>query len=421
VAEPPAPAVLAIDGGNSKTDLALVGPDGTLLASLRGPGASHEEFGMPEAMRLLDGMVRQLAASADLLTEGPVARHTSACLAGADLPEEEAQLTDAVRRQGWSLTSSVVNDTFAVLRAGLPAGCSWGVGVTCGAGINCVGVAPDGRTTRYLAFGALSGDWGGGRGLGRAVMWHAIRAEDGRGRPTALRAAVAAFFGMASAHDVAVALHLQELSKDDLLGLPAVLFEAARAGDPIAVQLVERQAEEVCVMAVTAMRRLGLDSVPGTTVVLGGGVLEARDPLLTAAIERRLGSVVPKAVPRFVDTPPVTGAAQLGLDHLGAEPDAHRRLRATPLSIGVAPRRHLLPGWPYGSGETYPNAGLRRRQRPWLAPHPRRPLHASGHRVVAARRGGRRTAGSSRRRQRKHADGHPGRPAADRRAGLRAA
>jgi len=30
--------VLAIDGGNSKTDVALVAGDGTLLASARGPG-----------------------------------------------------------------------------------------------------------------------------------------------------------------------------------------------------------------------------------------------------------------------------------------------------------------------------------------------------------------------------------------------
>ena len=32
------PAVLAVDGGNSKTDVALVAADGTLLASARGPG-----------------------------------------------------------------------------------------------------------------------------------------------------------------------------------------------------------------------------------------------------------------------------------------------------------------------------------------------------------------------------------------------
>ncbi len=36
-------AVLAIDGGNSKTDLPRVGRAGTLLAAVRGPGPSHED------------------------------------------------------------------------------------------------------------------------------------------------------------------------------------------------------------------------------------------------------------------------------------------------------------------------------------------------------------------------------------------
>jgi N-acetylglucosamine kinase-like BadF-type ATPase len=34
------PAVLAIDGGNSKTDVALVAADGSVLAALRGPAAT---------------------------------------------------------------------------------------------------------------------------------------------------------------------------------------------------------------------------------------------------------------------------------------------------------------------------------------------------------------------------------------------
>jgi N-acetylglucosamine kinase-like BadF-type ATPase len=124
----------------------------------------------------------------------PASRHISACVANADLPEEEEQLAAAIRAGQWSQTTEVVNDTFAVLRAGLLDGAPvpWGVGVTCGAGINCVGVGPDGQTTRYLALGTVSGDWGGGFGLGRAILWRAIRAEDGRGPDTALRAAVAA-------------------------------------------------------------------------------------------------------------------------------------------------------------------------------------------------------------------------------------
>ena len=326
----PVAAVLAIDGGNSKTDVALVAEDGTVLASVRGLGASHEDYSLDEAMRRLSELVRLAAdrAAADqTVVPGTrlIARHTSACLAGADLPEEEAQLTAAIAKQGWSLTSAVANDTFAVLRAGLtpaPGERPWGVAVTCGAGINCVGLAPDGRTTRFLAFGALTGDWGGGLGLGEQVMWHAARDEDGRGEPTALTAAVPAFFRLPSMYDVSVAFHLGDLGEDDLITLTRVLFETAASGDPVAVRLLERQAEEICAMALTAIRRLGLaedtanpDRAP-IPIVLGGGVLEARNPLLTEAVTRRLTAAVPGAVARVVDATPVTGAALLGLDYL---------------------------------------------------------------------------------------------------------
>ena len=340
LADDPLAAVLAIDGGNSKTDVALVAADGTVLAVRRGPGASHQEHGVDTAVHILDRLVRSVAAEAGV-TSGTIARHTSACLAGADLPEEEAQLTHELRRRGWSPTAVAVNDTFAVLRAGLSGvsdgsglsglsgvsgGESAGVAVTCGAGINCVAVAPDRRVWRYLALGTLTGDWGGGQGLSQEVLWHAMRAEDGRGPATGLAAAVAAHFGLPTVTDVAIAVHKGKLGEDDLLRLTPVLFTVATAGDRVARDLVERQAEEICVMAVTAMRRLGLPAA-GTSVVLGGGLLEARDKLLTVAVEERLAAAAPGALPRVVDIPPIAGAALLGLDYLGADASATRRLR----------------------------------------------------------------------------------------------
>jgi N-acetylglucosamine kinase-like BadF-type ATPase len=325
LADDPLAAVLAIDGGNSKTDVALVAADGTVLAARRGPGASHQEHGVDTAVHILDGLVRSVAAEAGV-TSGTIARHTSACLAGADLPEEEAQLTHELRRCGWSPTAVAVNDTFAVLRAGLTARGTGGVAVTCGAGINCVAVAPDGRVWRYLALGTLTGDWGGGQGLSQHVLWHAMRAEDGRGPGTALAPAVAAHFGLSTVTDVAIAVHKGKLAEDDLLRLTPVLFTVAAAGDQVARDLVERQAEEICVMAVTAMRRLGVPAA-GTPVVLGGGLLEARDTLLTSAVEERLAAAAPGATPRVVDIPPIAGAALLGLDYLDAGEDAAQRLR----------------------------------------------------------------------------------------------
>src|SRR5260370_17925412 len=69
--------------------------------------------------QVLMKLVAEAATAAGLGSDGRVAAHTSACLAGADLPEEEADLGALIQAQGWSATSTVVNDTFAVLRAGL--------------------------------------------------------------------------------------------------------------------------------------------------------------------------------------------------------------------------------------------------------------------------------------------------------------
>jgi N-acetylglucosamine kinase-like BadF-type ATPase len=200
------------------------------------------------------------------------------------------------------------------------------VAVTCGAGINCVGVAPDGRTHRFLALGSMSGDWGGGFGLGRAALWWGIRDEDGRGPATSLRDAVPAYFGLASMHDVAIAVFKDSITADDVVGLAPVLFAAANAGDEVARDLVAKQADEVCLMALAAMRRLNLARL-ATPVVLGGGLLSAREPLLLTAITERLAAEAPRSVARVIDVPPIAGAALLGLDQVQATPDAHARLR----------------------------------------------------------------------------------------------
>ena len=327
------PAVLAIDGGNSKTDVALVAADGTLLASARGPGVPGVIM-LAETMRVLGSAARLAAGQARPGGRRPgrprpADRAPPVGLRGQRRPARGGTRSwpRPLRGEGWTDTAHVANDTFAVLRAGLDdAGPHWGVAVTCGAGINCVGVAPDGRTTRFLALGPLTGDWGGGHSLGQEAVWWAIRAEDGRGPQTALREAVPAHFGVPDMRDVAVGFHTGRLRGDALLGLVPVLFAVAGDGDAVAGDIVRRQAGEVCVMALTALRRLGLDG-QAAPVALGGGVLTARDPLLTAEILRRLADEAPLAAPRIVDVPPVAGAALLGLDHIGAPPAAHARLR----------------------------------------------------------------------------------------------
>ena len=329
---PPPVAVLAIDGGNSKTDVALVAANGRLLGRSRGPGAPAPTVGLDNATGLMRELITEAAADAGIAFDGarPIAHHTAAYLAGVDIPQEQVTMDAALRAQGWSETVAVDNDTFAIFRAGTTS--HWGVGVVSGAGINAVGIGPDGRVVRFPAIGEITGDFGGGGDLSRQVIWHAIRDEDGRGGSTLLRSAVIEHFAMTSVHEVAIAIHLGELTMHDVLELTRVLFRVAAAADPIALSLVDRQAEEVALLTKSAMRQLDLTETK-TDVVLGGGVLTARDPLLVRLIDRWMQKEAPNAVVRINDVPAIAGAALLGFDHLGIGSDAEERLRGS-LRVG---------------------------------------------------------------------------------------
>ncbi|MGI5197992.1 N-acetylglucosamine kinase [Streptomyces sp. CA-288835] len=313
--------VLAIDAGNSKTDVAVVAPDGRVLAEARAGGFRPPVVGVRQAVDTLAGAVDRAFAEAGITAVD----HVSACLANADLPVEERQLAAALHARAWGASTEVRNDTFAILRAGVAE--PRGVAVVCGAGINCVGMRPDGRIARFPAIGRLSGDWGGGGGLAEEAIWHAARAEDGRGGPTVLARALPAHFGLDSMYALIEAFHLGHLVQERRHELTPVLFATAAAGDPVARALVDRLAEEVAAMASVALSRLELldEEAP---VLLGGSILAARHPQLDDRIQELLAERAPKSVPRVVTASPVLGAVLLGLDHVGAPEEVHARVRA---------------------------------------------------------------------------------------------
>lgn len=330
------PAVIAVDGGNSKTDLALVAADGTLLTCVRGPGMPARLS--DENVKIIADLLKSAAEAVSSTTGGGelafsnIARDTVACVANVDLPDEERQLERMLADQGWTRSTLVANDTYAVLRAGLDdepaAGVDrlWGVGVTCGAGINCAGMAPDGRKTGFLALGPETGDWGGGSSLGMDAQWWAVRAQDGRGPQTVLRQLVPAHFGLAQPTDLAVALHLGKIGFDRIGELAPIVFDAADSGDQVARGLVRKLADEIALMATVVIRRLDLTSA-AVPVILGGGVLAARNPMLIDEITAQIAAVAPASTVRVIEAAPVAGAALLGLDRIGAPVTAMRRLR----------------------------------------------------------------------------------------------
>lgn len=315
------PAVLAVDGGNSKTDLALVSRSGELLALVTGPTTSHQQVPMDVAMQRLAGLAAEAASVAGTTLPAELG---SFCVAGADYPGDVSALRRAF--DGISLVDRVRvrNDGYGALRAGAPRG--WGVVVICGAGVNALGIGPEGRTARLAGVGDFSGDWGGGYGIGKEALAVAVRARDGRGAPTSLARLVPRRLGLRTPADVTRALYDGRMDDRRLEELAPLVFEAAGAGDRVARSIADRLADELAVMAAAIARRLRVARQP-LDVVLTGGVFRTTDAAFLARLDEQIRSALPNATMTRLRDRPVLGAALLGLDELGVRASAETTLR----------------------------------------------------------------------------------------------
>jgi N-acetylglucosamine kinase-like BadF-type ATPase len=316
-------AVLAVDGGNSKIDLALVSRSGELLALVTGPTISHQQVPMEVVIERLADLNGRAARSAGV---APESRLGVFCVAGADFPADVRALTDAFAGARVAERVSVHNDAFAALRAGAPEG--WGVVVVCGAGVNAAGIGPDGRTARLAGIGDLSGDWGGGEGIGRAALAAAVRARDGRGPATVLAQRVPERLGVRRPIDVARRIYEGRIGDRRLEELSPLVFEVAGQGDAVARAIVNRLADELATMATAVARQLRV-ARREVDVVLTGGVFRSTDPDFYERLESRVRASVPHARIHRLRDRPVLGAALIGLDELGVKRGgaSERRLR----------------------------------------------------------------------------------------------
>ncbi len=323
------PAVIAIDVGNSKTDIALVSRAGNVVSALRGPTSSHQQVGPEVGFTRLVSLVDEAARRAGIpAAVGPMADILVYCAAGADLPSDVRLLQRGLRLTGLASASIVVNDCYGGLRAGTSRG--WGVCVVCGSGMNCLGLAPNHRVARFDALGEISGDWGGGGAIGQAGLAAAVRAQDGRGPKTVLEASVPRHFGLVHPRALTGAFYRATIPFARHHEIAPLVFAAAREGDAVARGIVDRVADEVVAWATAAIRRLQLQR-RDPDVILAGGVFMADDSKFYDRIRAGITAVAPAARVQRLGVPPIVWATLLGLDRIHgmpAPPAVESRIRS---------------------------------------------------------------------------------------------
>jgi N-acetylglucosamine kinase-like BadF-type ATPase len=316
--------LIGVDGGNSKTDVVVASTDGELLARTRGAGVNSPLAGVARWREDLVTLVEEARwrAGVGLDTRAAAAAFF---LANVDLPAEHQLAQRELSAVIPAATTVVHNDTLAVLRAGATR--EWGVAVVSGAGINAVGVGPDGRVEGYLALGDITGDSGGGMDIGVNGLGAAMRARDGRGPDTALVKTVPEHFGLATPEDVAIAVHHGDIAHHDLLVLAPVVFATAAEGDPVARRILDDFADEVATMAAALVRRLDLTGTD-VEVVLGGGVLHTGDRAVLDRVTAGVTATAPAAQVTVLEVTPVYGALVEAFNRAGADPRGLAPLRA---------------------------------------------------------------------------------------------
>lgn len=304
------PYLIGIDGGGTRTTLALADEHGAEVARHAGPAGLVDPRRPEHAAERLVQLVRELFAHAGV--PGPAAA-LCAGLAGAGNAEEREVVHSVLASAGVTERVWICSDGETALHGALAG--EPGILLVAGTGSIAYALGEDGRVERCGGWGMVVGDEGSGYALGRAALTAALRAVDGRGPETALRAAVLRTLGVDEPD--AVPPWAGRAEKAEIAGLSRLVLQLAAADDPVAGKIVRAAAEGLAEHASALLRRLEpwSGAVP---VVLHGGV--AGDPVYRRFAGQALAAADQRLRLREAAADAVAGAVQM----------ARRMLRAAP-------------------------------------------------------------------------------------------
>lgn len=267
-----------IDGGGTRTTLALADDDGRELGRRVGPAGLVDPRQPAATADMLAALVREALAEAGV-DEKPVA--LCAGLAGVGNEKERREVEAALAASGVAGRVCIVTDGEIALEGALG-----GVpGILLIAGTGSVGYArgAGGRVERCGGWGMIVGDEGSAWSLGRNGLAAALRAADGRGPQTRLLPHLLALLELAGPE--AIPPWVGRAEKAAVAALATHVIDLAQAGDAVAGELVTREAGELAGHAVALARRLEPWEGP-VPVVFHGGTLGAE--FYAAAVTRAL-------------------------------------------------------------------------------------------------------------------------------------
>jgi N-acetylglucosamine kinase-like BadF-type ATPase len=281
-------AFLGIDGGGTKTDLAIVDANGDLLVSKQGPTSNQAIVGFAQASGTLIALITEAAAEVNLalpLTAGWIG------MAGSDRPEDRDAFGAALDDLVGNLR--VTNDAELVL-SGTPGGV--GIALIAGTGSIAYGRNEEGVSGRSGGWGHIFGDEGSAYRVAVDGLRAVAAAADGRGSETALTAALMAAWQAETPQALITHVYRPEVRKADIAATAPVVVTAAENGDAIALTILHDAGDDLASLVSSLARRIPF-AVPPPVACTGGLILQSaivRDRVISR-LDPRL--VIPRLTP----------------------------------------------------------------------------------------------------------------------------
>lgn len=289
--------VIGIDGGGTKTRVAVCAPDGTLLRRETLGAFNLSAIGEDGFRRRTEEI---LALCGDMRGCGAI------CVGGAGVSGAAAGeiLRAELAAHGFAGKLLLCGDHEIALAGAMQTpGCV----LIAGTGSVCYGKNAAGETFRCGGGGHIIDDPGSGYTLGRDALAAALRTEDGRLSENALHAAVMDAVGGHDIQGIFDFVYFSRRGKSDIAALAPLVLRCAEQGDAVSLEILRRGAAELARLVSAVTGRLGLEKT--SPCALAGGLLAENNIYRRTVCE----ALAPFCRPAEPEHGALFGAVQLAL------------------------------------------------------------------------------------------------------------
>ena len=314
--------ILGVDGGATKSHLAIFDDNGNCVESAAYGPLNHEVMEgsyieLEERLgELLPRVVKNAGASAGDISYAVFG------IAGVDTDAQQVLISDIIKKIGFN-NQITCNDAFL----GVAAGCPECVGICAinGTGFKLAAIDVSGNSIQTCGLGPFTDDLGGGTWYGLRAISSVYNELYKLGQPTSMRETIFDMIGISRKEEyLEVLTEKYHENKVDYVALNSVVFNAAAGGDAVALGILEESAEQYAGAIARLIMDMDFPAGQPVHVTLAGSVfVKQKVKLLQDFIEMRVDDALSGRTVIYtrLDTPPVAGAIMWAAQKAGFDID----------------------------------------------------------------------------------------------------